>query len=387
MHPHNELAFYSNESVNEMLEFFADIWSLWIPQDQVSAFKKHGNFFMDLIPGKLIGLSFNTMYLFNSNSFSVKCGQSNAQESPGDVALDWLSKTLEMARKEGLQVYITGHVPPNTVNFLDSCYYSFAKRCQEFRDVIQGQFYGHMNIDHFYFPTLNEYPMLHLDKKAASPYPHVMVNDRGERHVPSWVAAYFQNLLGHYKYVAKELEPIAMPIMVAPSVVPAFNPGFRIFQYSSEATTLKYPIGTLLGYDQYYMDLERWNETPDRLKGSLGVPSFALEYQPALAYNITQDSLSTPTWIDLAWQLTHKPKKGKSRDEKKGKKKKKHHRKDKKKDKIHTKKKEYSVPSSPGSPSAESHRGKERDSLLKIYLRHLMVSVKEFSEVEDDIDE
>lgn len=127
----------------------------------------------------------------------------------------------------------SGHIPPGVVNYRPQCYKQFAVICKHFRDIIGGQFYGHMNIDHFYFPTTD----LELSKRS---------HDSDFRtFAAGWIPAYVENLKRHYRGVQKQ-KHLPMPVFVAPSVVPAFNPAFRVWRCSE---------GGLLGYTQYHMDL------------------------------------------------------------------------------------------------------------------------------------
>lgn len=51
-----------------------------------------------------------------------------------------------------MKVWLSGHVPPIAKNFDQSCYDKFTLWTHEYRDIIIGGLYGHMNIDHF-IPT------------------------------------------------------------------------------------------------------------------------------------------------------------------------------------------------------------------------------------------
>ena len=123
----------------------------------------------------------------------------------------WLKTKLQYAREQGLNVYITGHVPPNTSNWMPTCYYAFATLVTDYRDVIQGQFYGHMNIDHFYFPINSGDPVF---LPRMRPRKKISKHEVSSQKVPSWLLDYFQNLLVHYKYMSKFEDALPFPILV-----------------------------------------------------------------------------------------------------------------------------------------------------------------------------
>ena len=313
MHPHNTLA-YDPQGDSATLNFYAHLWKPFIPQDQIPQFKIHGSFVREIVPGKLLGISFNTMYLFNSNPFADRCGAGTG--SPGDVVLHWFEKVLQDARTRSLSVYVSGHVPPNINNYVPSCYYAFSTLCQKYDDVIQGQYYGHMNIDHFYFPVVNEFPVFENDKitradgltmNGLSPFLASANEDHRIRLMPSWIAQYFQTLLLHYKYVSKEVERIPTPIFVSPSVVPAFNPALRVYKYHTLSDLQDSPqdlsFGALLDYDQYFANLEKWNAAWE------GEFIFELEYTPRSAYEFKEKNITTSAWVDLAKRLVRGRKK------------------------------------------------------------------------------
>jgi hypothetical protein len=111
-----------------------------------------------------------------------------------------------------------------------------------------------MNLDHFFFPIEN--------------------NEMSKTALPSWISVYFQNLLFHYKMFIKRKYDCITPILVAPSVVPAFNPAIRIFEYTEK--------GDILGYQQYFANLSLWNS--DRVVNS---SFFSLLYTPQEAYGMS----------------------------------------------------------------------------------------------------
>src|SRR6202035_363659 len=58
---------------------------------------------------------------------------------------------LSEYRKRGVKAYLTGHVPPGKKFYYPSCNRRYTLWSHAFRDVILGHFYGHNNMDHFFF--------------------------------------------------------------------------------------------------------------------------------------------------------------------------------------------------------------------------------------------
>ena len=61
------------------------------------------------------------------------------------------SVQLTEYRKRGVKAYLTGHVPPGKKFYYPSCYRRYTLWSHAFRDVILGHFYGHNNMDHFFY--------------------------------------------------------------------------------------------------------------------------------------------------------------------------------------------------------------------------------------------
>ena len=67
--------------------------------------------------------------------------------------MEWLRIQLKIMRDRGLKAILMGHVPPARVDSKESwdetCWQKYTLWVQQYRDVIVGSLYGHMNIDHF----------------------------------------------------------------------------------------------------------------------------------------------------------------------------------------------------------------------------------------------
>ncbi|AJV04440.1 Ppn1p [Saccharomyces cerevisiae YJM1401] len=143
--PHNMFALGPTLQTRE----YYRIWKNFVPQQQQRTFDKSASFLTEVIPGKLAVLSINTLYLFKANPLVDNC---NSKKEPGYQLLLWFGYVLEELRSRGMKVWLSGHVPPIAKNFDQSCYDKFTLWTHEYRDIIIGGLYGHMNIDHF-IPT------------------------------------------------------------------------------------------------------------------------------------------------------------------------------------------------------------------------------------------
>ncbi|USP74310.1 hypothetical protein yc1106_01584 [Curvularia clavata] len=129
---------------------YLDIWRGFIPEAQRHQFQQGGWFSVEVIPGKLAAISLNTIYFFTSNSAVDGCAK---KHEPGYEHMEWLRIQLQLLRERGMKAILLGHVPPARVDSKESwdetCWQKYALFVRQFRDVIVGSLYGHMNIDHF----------------------------------------------------------------------------------------------------------------------------------------------------------------------------------------------------------------------------------------------
>ena len=74
--------------------------------------------------------------------------------------MEWLRIQLEILRERGVKAILMGHVPPARVDSKESwdetCWQKYTLWIQQYRDVIVGSLYGHMNIDHFMLQDFEE---------------------------------------------------------------------------------------------------------------------------------------------------------------------------------------------------------------------------------------
>lgn len=75
------------------------------------------------------------------------------KREPGYEHMEWLRIQLQILRERNMKAILMGHVPPARVDSKESwdetCWQKYTLWTRQFRDVIVGSLYGHMNIDHF----------------------------------------------------------------------------------------------------------------------------------------------------------------------------------------------------------------------------------------------
>lgn len=146
--PHN--IFYPGP--NKWLTAYSEIWHRFIPEEQRHSFGFGGWFEVEVIPDKLSVISLNTMYFFDRNAGVDGCADPS---EPGFKHLEWLSVQLQRLRERRMKAILIGHVPParteNKQNWDETCWQKYTLWLKQFRDVVTGSVYGHMNIDHFLF--------------------------------------------------------------------------------------------------------------------------------------------------------------------------------------------------------------------------------------------
>jgi endopolyphosphatase len=135
---------------NRWTRDYAEIWRNFIPEAQRHSFARGGWFFTEVIPDKLAVFSLNTIYFFDSNSAVDGC---DLKSEPGYEHMEWLRVQLQFLRDRGMKAIMTGHVPPartaNKQSWDETCWQKYSLWMRQYRDVVVGGIFGHMNIDHF----------------------------------------------------------------------------------------------------------------------------------------------------------------------------------------------------------------------------------------------
>ena len=102
-------------------------------------------------------------YFFQSNEQVDGCASSS---EPGHAHLKWLRRQLKKLRERGVKAIFIGHVPPARteakMSWYESCWHEYMFLAQEYRDLIVGSMFGHMNIDHFMLHDSDE-----IDRSAV----------------------------------------------------------------------------------------------------------------------------------------------------------------------------------------------------------------------------
>ena len=135
---------------NRWTKIFDRIWKGIVPEEQRHTFLKGGWFSVEVVPNKLAVFSVNTMYFYKANSAVDGCAY---KDEPGYAQMDWLRVQLQLLRQRKMKAILIGHVPPARTSerryWYRSCWQKYALWLKQYRDVIAGSMYGHMNVDHF----------------------------------------------------------------------------------------------------------------------------------------------------------------------------------------------------------------------------------------------
>ncbi|EKV17653.1 Endopolyphosphatase [Penicillium digitatum] len=258
--PHNIFT----EGPNKWTKRFAEIWNQFIPEDQRHTFVEGGWFTTEVVPGRLAVISLNTMYFFDSNSAVDGC---NAKSEPGYEHMEWLRVQLKILRSRNMKAILMGHVPParssEKKNWDETCWQKYTLWMHQYRDIVVGSFYGHMNIDHFMLQDSNK---VNIDSKvdrmvSTSSKTNYLQSLRNQwSSLPSPPSGIFEELdstlnsgdfsgvelAKNYKRGKKKdkkkqkfLDKIGGPwaerysvSLVAPSLVPNFFPSLRVIDYN-----------------------------------------------------------------------------------------------------------------------------------------------------------
>lgn len=162
-----------------------------------------------------------------------------------------------------MKVIISGHVPPARAGeksaWDETCWQKYALWVRQYRDVIIGSLYGHMNIDHFMLQDFEDINLNFLEERSAGAQSSRM--DRSDRDTIGPLISepnYLQSLrtmwsslpsapesLGHgkkkkrksredrfFKRIGGEWGERYSVTLVSPSVVPNYFPTLRVFEYN-----------------------------------------------------------------------------------------------------------------------------------------------------------
>ncbi|KAJ3785468.1 endopolyphosphatase [Lentinula aff. detonsa] len=211
IYPHNIFGPGPNSIIDEFLK----IWQSFVPFPYHRAFRQGAYFAVEVVPNALAVISLNTLYFYDANDAVGGCNY-NEPDDPGNLQFAWLEDQLKSYRKRGMQVWVTGHVPPS--NYFPECYVQYVRLALNFQDTILGHLYGHKNADHFFFVEAK-------DLESGNN------NSRASKHNDL-----YDSLVVDFAQLPKpkktDLDEYAI-INVSPPVVPnPYLPTFRIFTYN-----------------------------------------------------------------------------------------------------------------------------------------------------------
>ena len=234
---------------NRWTQKYQKLWKRFIPEEQVHSFQFGGWFYVEVVPSKLAVFSLNTMYFFDRNAGVDGCQD---KSEPGYQQMEWLRVHLQMMRENGMKAILIGHVPPartdSKQNWDETCWQRYNLWLKQFRDVIVGSMYGHMNIDHFLLHDTHDVEIRTLDSGLpSSPVRTAFEDDMSATSKED----YLQELRKHWsklpKAVAKNdfeadgkkkkkkkedwVERYHLSF-ISPSVVPNYFPTLRVFEYN-----------------------------------------------------------------------------------------------------------------------------------------------------------
>ena len=269
--PHNILA----KGPNPWTKRYLDIWRKFIPEEQRHSFERGGWFYVEVIPNKLAVLSLNTLYFFDSNAAVDGCADPS---EPGHQHLEWLRIQLQFLRERGMKAILMGHVPParteSKMSWDETCWQRYNLWMHQFRDVVVGSVYGHMNIDHFMLQDSYDLDLLSIlgtneyskritigDELNAQSAASYLTELRSEwSHLPKPPKAdskkkkmqrrkignsntkeekYHKNIGGSWG------ERYSLSL-ISPSVIPNYFPSLRVIEYNITNAEMRSPTPTFL---------------------------------------------------------------------------------------------------------------------------------------------
>ncbi|RCK65580.1 Endopolyphosphatase [Candida viswanathii] len=248
---------------SERTRFLFQAWRPFIPSEQMHTYLQGAYHFLEVIPNQLAILSLNSMFWFNSNPMVDDC---DTKTDAGYQLFEWLGYVLKEMRARNMKVWLIGHVPPNEKNYDISCLRKYTVWTHEYRDVIIGGIYGHMNLDHFIpYDSVKAYKSIRKDFKdlfAGSEVSAFDANDEDDVAIEDsqlyksldekFSDGFFRVTGGVPKnkvdYMETLREDLYAPLKgkkksgeyferysvshVGASVIPTFNPGLRVWEYN-----------------------------------------------------------------------------------------------------------------------------------------------------------
>lgn len=245
--PHNIL----RPGPNKWLRDYSDIWRRFIPEEQQHSFQFGGWFYVEVIPDKLAVFSLNTLYWFDRNAGVDDCA---TPSEPGYKQMEWLRIQLQFLRSRGMKALLMGHVPPARTEskqlWDETCWQKYTLWLQQFRDVVTGGLFGHMNIDHFMLQDTQDVDIRVVEgSSAVFGVRQAMADEltvQGAANYLQELRSEWTNLFkptsdeaedeGHKKGKKRKHADLWAEryqlSFVGPSVVPNYFPTLRVFEYN-----------------------------------------------------------------------------------------------------------------------------------------------------------
>ncbi|KAF9939429.1 Endopolyphosphatase [Mortierella alpina] len=231
IYPHNII----RPGPNSILKHYAEIWTDFIPESELHTFRRGGYYASEVVPNKISVLSLNTLYFYIHNTAVDGCKK---RDEAGTEHMEWLETELGSLRNRKMVAYLAGHVPPDRKSYTPTCYARYTRLSLEYADVIVGHLYGHANIDHFFLlsdrkvkPSLwsEEDEVQEEEEDTALTFED---EDDYDRFHALGLTSYLVDLWKQYEGIPKKLNLSNYAVvLVSASVVPTYQPTFRVFTY------------------------------------------------------------------------------------------------------------------------------------------------------------
>ncbi|KAH9938626.1 uncharacterized protein B0H18DRAFT_1081217 [Fomitopsis serialis] len=210
---------------NSVTSEFSSIWRNFVPFESYQVFQRGGYFAVEVVPEQLAVVSLNTMYFYDSNKAVGGC-EDGDPEDPGNLQFDWLEVQLDRFRRRGMQVWLSGHVPPSAANFFPDCHVRYTELSLQYQDTILGHLYGFFFLD-------AEHVRSKPDKEALTSGMHDELRLGKKKH-----RQLYNTLLKDFDDLPKTKHNASYDdygvVNVSPSLVPnPYLPSFRIFTYNT----------------------------------------------------------------------------------------------------------------------------------------------------------
>lgn len=222
-------------------------WKDVIPESSWPTFLRGGYYSATIMPGLQL-ISLNTILWYETNRNVTH------MTDPADQ-FEWLENVLKNASSIKEKVYIIGHIPPGFYNkvalplsshkpfmYHPRFLTKYLSVTEKYSDTIAGQFFGHLHLDTFQLFQYNT-GVTHSSSLLAS-------------SVTPWHSP--------------ALNGLSLPV----------NPSIRLMHFEKSN-------GSLIDYDQHFLNLTKANKKPDV------VPSYELLYSFTEAYGVPDVSTAS----------------------------------------------------------------------------------------------